>query len=277
MNRHKLLDVGGTFIKCEDGRQVPINSAGTREEISRSLQEAVGGCKPGDSIAIATPGPFDYNNGVFLMKHKFASVYGESFVALAGIPEGVEVRYIHDAACMLLGEITYGAGKGYENVTLVTLGTGLGFTMTQNREIQLNAVGSPSIAIYNRPYRDGMLEDYVSARGLLRCYAEVAAETPGEHPHPGSALEVGLLAGDGNAVALAAFRKMAQILADSIKDLMETFHIECLLFGGQVSKSFRFMEETLRENLTGLKQISVISDFSNATFNGLKALLEEKA
>ena len=52
-----LLDIGGTFIKCSDGREIPIDSAGSREEIVSSLRQAVEGY---DSASVAIPGPFRY-------------------------------------------------------------------------------------------------------------------------------------------------------------------------------------------------------------------------
>ena len=75
-SRTILLDVGGTFIKCSDGREIPIDSAGPREAIIASLRQAVEGY---DAAMVAIPGPFRYSDGTFLMKHKFASVYGEKF------------------------------------------------------------------------------------------------------------------------------------------------------------------------------------------------------
>ena len=104
-----LLDVGGTFIKCGDGREIPIDSGGTGSDIANSLKTAVGDVNAGDQIAVAIPGKFDYDNGVFLMKHKFASVYGEKFsdIVLAGTgltESDVAFRFIHDVNCMLRSE-----------------------------------------------------------------------------------------------------------------------------------------------------------------------------
>ena len=65
------------------------------------------------------------------MKHKFASVFGKRFedIAEAGILPGAKFSFIHDVNCMLLGEIRTGNGRNYDTVALVTLGTGLGFSL----------------------------------------------------------------------------------------------------------------------------------------------------
>ena len=86
MTRDKLLlDVGGTFIKCSDGRSIPVDSAGSREEIVSAIREAVWDAEDlaSNGVRVAIPGPFAYSDGRFLMKHKYAAVYGDYFADLA--------------------------------------------------------------------------------------------------------------------------------------------------------------------------------------------------
>lgn len=164
-----LLDVGGTFIKCSDGRQIPIDSSGSRDSIVESLREAVG---EADKVAVAIPGPFDYDRGIFLMKHKFAAVYGESFAGIIG--GNREFRFIHDVNAMLLGEMASGA-----------------------------------------------------------------------------------------------------VLARIVEPVLEEYKIECLLFGGQISRSFALFGSAVRTGLSDipeLRYIGPVSDIDNAAFNGLKTL-----
>ena len=92
-----LLDVGGTFIKevlaYADGNfvpgsedSVPINSDGTESQIRSSLNLALIHARNFASgegmqiarVAVAIPGPFNFDEGIFLMKHKFASVFGKA-------------------------------------------------------------------------------------------------------------------------------------------------------------------------------------------------------
>ena len=102
-SRIVLLDVGGTFVKSSLGiagkgavegtfMSTPISSNGTAEEITESFRNAVS-CqikraqKEGyavEAVCAALPGPFDYERGIFLMKHKFAAVYGVSFRDILG-------------------------------------------------------------------------------------------------------------------------------------------------------------------------------------------------
>lgn len=173
-----LLDVGGTFVKggladstgeLADGLtwQVPIRSDGSRKEIleslEKSLREGIMKSKePGMSavgLAATFPGPFDYNAGVPLMTHKFADIYGmdmkEWFKGIAG--KDFKVSFVHDVNAQLSGEMFHGAGTGYKNVCVITLGTGLGFAFSIDGKIQYSSTASPARSIYKMPYMDGVL------------------------------------------------------------------------------------------------------------------------
>jgi len=242
-----------------------MDSNGSREEIASSLRTALGDA---ESAAVAIPGPFNYSSGVFLMKHKFASVYGESFADLVGRP-GMRLRFIHDVNAMLLGEMSCGAGVGFDRVALVTLGTGLGFSMSLDGEILKNGNGSPSVSIFNRPYRDGVLEDYASKRGVLALYRiESGSDAL-------TVKDIADLAFAGNAPAAATFNCVGRILGEVLGPILTQYGIECLLFGGQISRSFDLFAPAIRDTLTPatLLRLAPVSDISNATFHGLRTLL----
>lgn len=262
-----LLDVGGTFIKCSDGREIPIDSDGSREDIANSLKEALADA---EKAAVAIPGPFRYSDGTFLMKHKFASVYGERFADLvrpaASRPGqgGGCFRFIHDVNAMLLGEMASGVGKAYERVALVTLGTGLGFSMSLDGHLLMNELGSPLVPVYNLPFGGGILEDYVSKRGFLRGYQGLTVK------------ELAQRAGEGDRAALERFADRGTILASCIAPILKEYGIQCLLFGGQISRSYFLMAKTVEEglrNVDSLQYAGPVQDIGNATFNGLKTLL----
>ena len=90
--------------------------------------------------------------------------------------------------------------------------------------------------------------------------------------------DMGRLASEGDEIALEVFRKVGEFIAVNIKDKLIEYQIECLLFGGQISRSFRFMEESVRKELSDIKGLTIttVSDFSNAAFKGLVAKLKEK-
>ena len=293
-----LLDVGGTFVKSvvatfegellpNTESSAPIDSDGTRDEIEHSFATVVANGKAiaeehGYALAgvgIAFPGPFDYNTGISYMTHKFAALEKLSvkdfFHSLPEIGAEMPVVFMHDVTAAVLGEQNFGAAQGYKNVAIVTLGTGLGFSHTAEGEIQYSPMGSPSVSIYNRPYRDGVLEDYASKRGFLRSYAEVRGEA---NPEELTVAMIGGLCGEGDADALKSFENVGDILATELKPLLEELNIECLLFGGQISRSFRYFEPALRpllENVPTLKHIGTMQNLSTAAPLGLLSKLRE--
>lgn len=256
-----LLDVGGTFIKCSDGRSVPVDSNGTREEIISAFREAVGSAS---EVRAAVPGPFDYATGHFLMKHKFAAVYDEFFADLIGLPRE-NCRFMHDVNCMLLGEVRIYASdsRKIRNVALVALGTGLGFAMQVNGEILKSELGSPKVSIFNRPYRDGVLEDYASKRGVLKLYGrdDLTVKEVADRAHA------------GERQAIDAFAQMGTIIGEAIAPIMEEYNIETLLLGGQISRSADLFAGSIEKMLPKcIREVKTISNFDDATFKGLEQL-----
>ena len=264
---YRLLDVGGTAIKCADGRSIPSRSGGTREQIAQALRLAVGETAALRGLGVAIPGPFDYREGIFRMDHKFAAVKGIPFRTLAGIPDGIPVRFLHDVNAVVAGAVRM-LGLG-GNTAVITLGTGLGFGFTVRGTVQANALGSPARSLYNLPCREGILEDYVSARGIRNLYAQ---ETGDDQV---SAQDIAERARMGDRFARDAFRTAGAVLGEYLPPLLRELGIDTLLFGGQVSRSFDLLEAPLRESLAGvpgLIHVGMVPE--GAVFEGLATLFE---
>lgn len=256
--RKLSLDVGGTFIKCSDGRKVPVDSDGSREQIAAALREAVGPVAGLEAVGVCIPGPFDYREGIFLMKHKFAAVYGESFRSLAGIPAEVRLGFIHDVNAPLQGLLRLHPELQKGRVALVTLGTGLGFSYAVEGEIQLSEKLSPAVSLYNRPYKDGVLEDFVSRRALLKAYGK---------PVEGDVREISDRARAGEPDALRAFLEAGRAFAEGAGPLLRELGIMTVYIGGQIAQSFDLMRPSAEPLLPGIRLV-VAEDFEQAALQG---------
>ncbi|MBR3677439.1 MAG: ROK family protein [Alistipes sp.] len=294
-----LLDVGGTFVKsvvatydgtiiADTESSAPIDSDGPRADIERSFASVISqGNKMAESkgytlagVGIAFPGPFDYESGISYMTHKFAALEKVSvrdmFRSFPEIGNDKPVIFMHDVTAAVLGELRFGAGQAFKNVAVVTLGTGLGFAHAINGEIQYAEGGEPSVSLYNRPYRGEMLEDFASKRGFLRSYAEVRGVA---NPDTLTVAEIGGMCAKGDKEALQSFYNVGALLATELKPLIKEFNIECLLFGGQISRSFAYFEPALaqlKEELPSLKHISPMQNLSTAAPLGLLSRLREE-
>lgn len=289
-----LIDAGGTYFKsviANENAEITTGSAfqieshsegpadkiinAYREVITRGLacieknEGSLGG------IGICTPGPFDYEKGIPLMKHKFASIYGlnlpDSFRAIPGVKPDIPICAMHDTTAALAGEYLLGYAKGYANVALVTLGTGLGFAYSQNGEIQYNMEGGPRISAYKLPYGNGILEDYASRRGILGMYERKS----GKSVENMDVSDIGGWANQGESTSIDVFNELGTILTENLYDILDEQSIQCLLFGGQISRSFPHMEKSLINGLSNIKSLEKISRVKNIDDAALFGVLWE--
>ena len=238
------LDIGGTFIKSavfSDGKivrklpQVPSCSSGNRDDIASAIRTAIRQAGTVDRIAVSIPGPFDYKNGIFRAEHKFAAVRDCSFAEFA---DGIPASFIHDANAFLLGELLHGAGRGFLRVGAITLGTGLGAAFAVGGDLQCNGTGSPAdhVTIWKRPFRDGIAEDYVSARALLKNFPGMDAKQLEDE------------AIKGNIQAKQAYLEYSANLYRLLQEWKDRLAAEVIILGGQLRKGL-FLCEPVPANL----------------------------
>lgn len=119
-------------------------------------------------IGIAMPGPFDYEEGVSMIKglDKFEALFGLNVKKLLAEKLKInteDILMMNDASCFLKGEVFGGAAVNCNNVIGVTLGTGLGSARFHDGKIYDGD-------LYFTPYKDATAEDYLSSRWFLKSY-----------------------------------------------------------------------------------------------------------
>jgi glucokinase len=292
MMAYLAIDAGGTYLKSavlnqagevlgNSGYVTKSFSKGSKEKILRAFNETVSqglvyieekGMAIG-GIGIAFPGPFDYENGIPLMEHKFKSIYGinlrEAVYGIPGMSSALPIRFMHDANAVLAGELWKENAQGYANAAVVTIGTGLGFAFSKNGIIQRNNMGGPMVTIYRLPYRQGILEDYAAQCGFLHIYREISGNTK---PGRIKVSDIGKWADEGDQYCIQTFQEVGRILAESLENILIERNIQCLLLGGQISRSFHHMEEPLKQGLKEVKclhKVSVVKSIDNAALLGV--------
>src|SRR5690606_19836377 len=102
---------------------------------------------------------------------------------------GVPAVLGNDANAAALGEWRYGAGRGMNDLLVVTLGTGVGSGFIVNGDLVLGHAGNAGELGHTTLYpggrpctcgRSGCLEAYVSIRGMITTYTELGGD--GEVP-----------------------------------------------------------------------------------------------
>lgn len=255
-----VMDIGGTFIKsalsdAQTGRvmletvyEVPTNANGGSEAFFASLlqvldharsysQELVG-------VSLCIPGPFDYEKNISHMEHKFSAIYNRSldpFFAEQKLP----VVSLHDSTAFLLGEVYYGAAQGYASAMGVMLGTGFGFSMASGGKVLVSEDQRPSVKLWNKPYEQGIVEDYVSSRAMRVWY-----QTFSDYPYELDVKEIGIRAESGEKLAQQLFEEVGRHIGRIIKQYIPSTSYECLVLGGQIARSHQFIIPGILESLS---------------------------
>ena len=160
------------FVKGEPG-EITIRKLAeiVKEYIaSYALEDKIVG------IGIGSPGTLDVQNGVV----EYANNLGWNHLPVAQLMNEVlpyPVRLTNDANAAALGEAKYGAGEEYNNIIMLTLGTGVGGGIIINGKLyegnlgKAGELGHMVVQVDGEPCtcgRKGCLEAYASATALIR-------------------------------------------------------------------------------------------------------------
>ena len=186
------IDIGGSHLTAalvdevtrkfvpDSHLRVRVNSKGTAEEIlgiwTKAIEDTFQAYPVANKrIGIAMPGPFDYSNGISLIKglDKYEALYKLNVKQILSQRLSISpasILMMNDAACFLRGEVYYGAARGYQDVIGITLGTGTGSAMHHNG-VTHDANLGPA------PFMDSIADEYFSTRWFVKRYRELTGTT----------------------------------------------------------------------------------------------------
>ena len=160
------------FVKGEPGEETIRKLADIVKEyiVANGLENKIAG------IGLGSPGTLDIEHGIV----NYANNLGWENLHVADIFHEVlpyPVRLTNDANAASLGEAKYGAGKSYNNIIMLTLGTGVGGGIIINGKLYEGNEGKGaelghSVIVVDGEQctcgRKGCLETYASATALIR-------------------------------------------------------------------------------------------------------------
>lgn len=239
-----LLDVEKRTILEHTYVREKINSRTDHEQIIKSWVTVIAsafekGGQPIGKLGIAMPGPFDYEKGISYMNgsSKYGSLYElnvkELLAAQLGIsPEAILLK--NDAACFLAGEAFAGAGRGFDKLIGLTLGTGLGTAVFENDEVR-------DADLWRLPFLDSNAEEYISTRWFLKRYYEMTGINVIDVKEMAKFYET-----SGNVREV--FEEFAVNLGNFIIHFQETEKAEAVILGGNISNAAsKFLPGVLRQ------------------------------
>lgn len=181
-------------------------------------------------VAIAMPGPFDYENGISLIKdqEKFRNLYLHNVKAEIATHLNIaeeQISFINDAAGFLQGEIFSGTADGKQDIIGLTLGTGLGAA----RSIAGIATDA---ALWNTPFKTGIAEDYLSTRWFEARYEALSGRKIKGVKALNSAAHPDQFAGQ-------IFQEFGENLAEFLVPLIRKWEPEAVILGGNIANAYK--------------------------------------
>jgi glucokinase len=197
---------------------------------------------------LAFPGPFDFAAGISRMKHKLPFLYGvelrQALAACFGW-QPAQVRFLHDSAAFLLGEIGAGAARDLPRAVGITLGTGIGSAFAVDGRVVTDGPGVPLDGeIWNLSYEDGIVEDYLSTRAIQGNYEDRTGTLR-------EVVEIASAVADDPAAA-AVFADFGRHLGIALRMVVSVFAPQVVVLGGAISRSAHLFLPVAETQLQGL-------------------------
>lgn len=247
---HLGLDLGGTNIKVavvsdDEGKfelvtteSVETGAAEGPERVTENLirvaRDAVGRFEVA-TLGLGVPGHFDRDTGKVIL---FPNLPGpwNGFPLRDRLEEalGIDVWMINDARAFTIAEGTIGAGRGYDTVACITLGTGVGGGLMIGGRLHRGAFGVAGEIGHQTVLPDGPLCG-CGNRGCVEALvrADVLASNGGR-PTAAAVFE-GARAGDNRC--LAAVTQMADFLGIGLANVVTIIGPDTIVVGGGIAEA----------------------------------------
>ena len=273
------VDIGGTTCKIGffettgkrlDKWDIKTNTENNGESILSDVAKAVDnklaqeGISTDDvqGVGIGVPGPVKSNgvvNRCVNLGWGIVNVEEE-----LGNLTGLKVKAGNDANVAALGEMWQGAGKGSEDMVMVTLGTGVGGGIIVDGKVIAGANGAGGEIGHITVNDDeieacncgqyGCLEQYTSATGIVRMAKRKLAKTDEETSLRAveelSAKIIFDEAKKGDKIAGELVEELGKILGSTLSNIAAVTNPEVIVIGGGVSKAGQILIDTIHKHFT---------------------------
>ena len=297
MNFYIGLDVGGTNIKSgivlENGSILDDNinispSLANKDKntilnnIFNIIQKEFNRYNNGSllGIGIGFPGPFDYENGICKIENinKYDSIYNINikneilnFINSSNIVNKVDknfdILFENDATLFALGELEQNETLKTDKCLAICISTGCGSAYLENGKIIKSGKGiSTNGWIYNIPFKNSIIDDYISARGIINFYNSLS------NNKINNVKDISLLY-NKDINAKITFDSFGKDLFDVLNLILTDFKAKNIILGGQISKSYNLFKNDL---LSLNANIHLSKDTSKSTLIGAMALFKQK-
>ena len=275
------IDLGGTNIAVglvsEEGKiiakkSVKTNSQRPFKEILKDMADCVIDLLKEQnvslddvvSIGIGTPGSVDSEHGILVYANNFKEKENIKMREIIQSYIDKPVYMTNDANAAALGEVVAGAAKGYKNVVVITLGTGVGGGVIINGQLYEGQYSAGAelghiMLIHDGEQcscgRKGCWEAYASATALIRQTKKAMEEHPDSYMNKIATLDnvsgrtAFIAAKNGDAAGQAVVDKYIQYISEGLVDIINIFRPEILIIGGGICNEGEYLLKPIREFL----------------------------
>ena len=277
MKKYSLgIDIGGTTVKLGlfdlDGKLLYKWEIETRKiengryilsDIAKSIDEILEDKKINKDevigVGVGVPGPVKEDKIVLGCVNLGWPVFNVSaeLEKLLNLP----VKVANDANIAALGEMYKGGGKGYENMIMVTLGTGVGGGVIIDGKVIAGFSGAggeighinvnPHEKISCNCGRKGCLEQYASATGLTRLAKEILAKENCDSKLRNikeiTAKDIFDLAKENDKLCIKIIDKFSNILGRALSNIACICNPQVFVIGGGVSKAGDMLLDNIKK------------------------------
>ncbi|MGI8983889.1 MAG: ROK family protein [Acidimicrobiales bacterium] len=271
------VDLGGTkclAVALEEGRIVderrvptPESAAAVLDAIAHVASEVADGQEI-RGVGVGVPGLVD-RAGVLRFAPNLPGVVDVPIKAEIESRLGTSARVDNDATCAAWGERQVGAAQGYDDVILVTLGTGIGGGIVAGGALLRGShgfageIGHMVIDPVGQPCpcgQRGCWERYASGGGLGRLGQRAAAEgrlarvlaRAGGEPELVRGEHITVAAADGDAEARAVLAELGWWVALGLANLANVFDPQAFVVGGGLVEVGDLLLDPLRAAFSDL-------------------------
>ena len=211
------------------------------------------------AIGVGMPGFVDFDTGSV---YNLTNVAGWTSIPLRKILQqatGLPVVVENDANCMGFAEWKCGAGRGFQHVIFITLGTGVGGAIIANGQMIRGArhgageIGQTSIDYQGRPGHYGSLgalEGYIGNREITAmahdAYLAAGIQKALDACTPAALAAAAHL---GDPVALAQWDAIGRMLATAAMNCCWLLNPEAIVIGGGVARAGELLFKSFEAHL----------------------------
>lgn len=256
------LDVGGSSVKSgtvTSGGSVnsihhtPINSQASKEDVLHLFVNIIkmhlDKVDPDKFIGIAFgfPGPFDYKNGISFIQgqSKYDHLYQVNIrdELKKQLKLKKDILFCNDAEAAVVGEANYGAGKDFDRVFGITLGTGLGAGFIVNGISMHEGMGIPPNAeLFPLTFNGIRADDIFSTRGLVGRFQNIGLSYT-------NIAEATKDIKRGNTAPIQVFNQFGKDLGRFLSPIADDFSAEVLVVLGGIAGALIYFRNQLEDHL----------------------------